>query len=75
MLDLFLRAGGGPRSARPRRAGHGGTAAERDPDVGAIVSECTNLPPYSAKIEQALRVPVFDRVSFVAWFHAGLRPE
>src|ERR1700733_7332003 len=31
-----------------------------NPDVGAIVSECTNLPPYSAKIEETFRVPVYD---------------
>lgn len=45
------------------------------PDVGAIVSECTNLPPYSAKIEATFGVPVFDVINFVEWFHAGLRPR
>ncbi len=47
----------------------------RHPDVGAIVSECTNLPPYSAKIEATFGVPVYDIISLVEWFHAGLRPR
>ena len=46
-----------------------------NPDVGAIVSECTNLPPYSAKIEQTFGVPVYDIVGFVEWFHTGLKPR
>ncbi|HSK38297.1 MAG TPA: aspartate/glutamate racemase family protein [Arenibaculum sp.] len=45
------------------------------PDVGAIVSECTNLAPFSADIGARLGVPVFDAVSLVNWFHAGLRPR
>jgi hypothetical protein len=47
----------------------------RNPDVGAIVSECTNLPPYSAKIEQTFGVPVYDIITLVEWFHAGLKPR
>ena len=45
------------------------------PDVGAIVSECTNLPPYSARIEAMFGVPVYDVITLVEWFHAGLRPR
>jgi Asp/Glu/hydantoin racemase len=51
------------------------TLLRENPDVGAIVSECTNLPPYSAKIEQTFGVPVFDIIGFVEWFHAGLKPR
>jgi hypothetical protein len=45
------------------------------PDVGAIVSECTNLTPFSADISAEFGVPVFDAVSLVNWFHDGLRPR
>ena len=45
------------------------------PTVGAIVCECTNLAPFSADIHAALGVPVYDTVSLVHWFHAGLRPR
>ncbi len=44
-------------------------------NIGAIVCECTNLPPYSARIEQEFGVPVFDVITLVEWFHAGLKPR
>jgi hypothetical protein len=47
----------------------------RDPALGAIVCECTNLAPFSAAIRDAFDVPVHDVVSMVEWFHAGLRPR
>ncbi|MCC7283575.1 MAG: aspartate/glutamate racemase family protein [Acetobacteraceae bacterium] len=46
-----------------------------DPAIGAIVCECTNLSPFSAAIRDACNVPVYDVVSLVEWFHAGLRPR
>ena len=51
------------------------TLLRENPDVGAIVSECTKLPPYSAQIEATFGVPVYDIVGFVEWFHAGLKPR
>jgi Asp/Glu/hydantoin racemase len=44
-------------------------------NIGAIVCECTNLPPYSAAIERRFGVPVFDIITLVEWFHAGLKPR
>lgn len=46
-----------------------------NPNVGAIVLECTNMAPYSSAIERKLGVPVFDVVSLINWMHAGLRPR
>jgi hypothetical protein len=46
----------------------------RHPDVGAIVLECTNMAPYASALAAHLSRPVFDIVSFLAWFHAGLSP-
>src|SRR5439155_19318417 len=47
----------------------------RHPDVGAIVLECTNTPPYAAALQQAVGLPVYDIYSMVSWFRAGLRPR
>ncbi len=48
---------------------------ERHRDVGAIVLECTNMPPYASEVARATGLPVYDFHSFVCWFQAGLRPR
>jgi hypothetical protein len=45
------------------------------PDVGAVVLECTNMPPYAAAMHAALGLPVFDVYSLVTWLRAGIRPR
>lgn len=45
------------------------------PNTGALVLECSNLAPFTADISDALGLPVYDCVSLVNWFHAGLRPR
>jgi Asp/Glu/hydantoin racemase len=45
------------------------------PEVGAVLLECTNMCPYAAALQAHLGLPVFDMVSFIGWFHAGLAPR
>jgi hypothetical protein len=42
------------------------------PDVGAIVLECTNMPPYRADIQHATGLPVFDIVHLLTLVHHAL---
>ena len=42
------------------------------PDIGAIVLECTNMPPYAADIQRETGRPVFDIVSLVRMAHDAL---
>ena len=53
----------------------GRTLVARHADLGAIVLECTNMPPYAAALREALGLPVYDIYSLITWFHAGLRPR
>ena len=53
----------------------GADLVRRHPEVGAVVLECTNMPPYAADLRRVLGMPVYDIVSMVCWFHAGLRPR
>lgn len=49
------------------------TAAVRsNPDIGAIVLECTDLPPYAARIRRAVRLPVFDFSSMMGLMSIAL---
>jgi Asp/Glu/hydantoin racemase len=47
----------------------------RHPEVGAIVLECTNMPPYARALREALGVPVFDIYTLASWLQGGLRPR
>ena len=39
---------------------------ERHPEVGAIVLECTNMPPYAAAVRAATGRPVHDITTLIA---------
>lgn len=45
--------------------------AEAHPDLGALVFECTNLPPYAAAVQAALGLPIYSIVHLVELLHAG----
>ena len=47
----------------------------QNPDIGAIVLECTNMTPYAADIRKLTGLPVFSIHTLVNWFHAGLVPQ
>ena len=44
----------------------------RHPDVGAIVLECTNMPPYAEAVRRATGRPVYDVLTMLDWFWRGL---
>ncbi|MCR9156265.1 MAG: aspartate/glutamate racemase family protein [Rhodobacteraceae bacterium] len=46
-----------------------------NPDIGALVLECTNMGPYAPAIRAATGVPVFSILSFVTWFQSALSPR
>ena len=53
----------------------GEALVRRHPQVGALLLECTNMAPYAATLRERLDLPVYDIVSFITWFHAGLNPR
>lgn len=53
----------------------GADLVRRHPEVGAIVMECTNMPPYAAALSAHVGLPVYTIYSFVSWFAAGLAPR
>lgn len=44
----------------------------RHHDVGAIVLECANMPPYRDAVVAATELPVYDAAQLLTWFHRGV---
>ena len=42
-------------------------------EIGALVLECTNMPPYRADIQHATGLPVFDITTLVTMVHDAVR--
>ena len=47
----------------------------RNPEVAAIVFECTNLPPYASAVQKATGRPVFDIVTLTKYVYDTLARE
>jgi len=44
---------------------------EEEGDIGAILLECSDMPPYAAAIQEATQLPVFDFITLIKWLHSG----
>ena len=44
------------------------------PETGAILLQCSDLPPFAAAIARATARPVFDMVGLIRFAHAALHP-
>ena len=43
-----------------------------NPDIGALLLECSDLPPYAAAVQEVVRLPVFDFVSMVNYVYSAI---
>jgi hypothetical protein len=48
------------------------TMIEEEPKVGALLLECSCLPPYGRAIQEAVSLPVFDYVTMINYVHSTL---
>lgn len=44
---------------------------EKDPAIGSILLECTELPPAAHAVQNAVRLPVWDYTTLTKWIHDG----
>lgn len=47
---------------------------EENPQVGAIVLECTNMPPFTKAVQEATGLPVFDIIGLIKYVHEAVAP-
>ena len=40
------------------------------PEIGALVLECTNMPPYAVDVQKAVDIPVFDVVTMINYAYS-----
>lgn len=48
------------------------TLLEENPDVGAILMECSDMPPYSYAVQKTTGLPVFDFITMIRHVHSGV---
>ena len=44
---------------------------EENGNIGAVLLECTELPPAAAAVQEAVRRPVWDFTTLAKWVHDG----
>lgn len=47
-------------------------AIEENNDIGAILLECSDMPPYASAIQTATHKPVFDFITLIKWLHSAV---
>lgn len=51
---------------------HAEKLVKENPDIGAIVFECTNMPPFAAAVQERVGLPVFDYTTLANYVASAL---
>ncbi len=45
---------------------------DKYPETGAILLECSDMPPYAWAVQSAVKLPVFDFTTLIRWLHSAV---
>ena len=48
---------------------------EEHPEVGAILLECSDLPPYAWAVQEGSGLPVYDFITIINWVERSVAQE
>lgn len=51
---------------------HAAKLVAENPDIGALVFECTNMPPFAAAVQEKIGLPVFDYTTLANYVASAL---
>ena len=60
-----------PEKVRQEMVGVAQKMAASHPEIGAVVLECTNMPPYSKAVQDVVKLPVFDIVTLIKYTYSS----
>lgn len=46
--------------------------AKNNPEIAAILLQCSDMPPYAWAIQNAMKLPVFDMTTLIDWLHSAV---
>lgn len=87
LADIIVQDVGSMESFAPIRWGRGGLdngqlttdlaelakkLVAAHPEIGAILLECSDLPPYAYAIQCSTGLPVFDFITLINWVHSSV---
>jgi len=61
-----------PRQMEKELVGLALETVKKHPEIGALLLECSDMPPFSYNVQTATGLPVYDFITLIRWIHSGL---